>query len=121
MYNKENEPPKGLTRGQAAREKKMSEDGYPSYPVSEDIYSKFYEERDLNPEEPTHDKESNEGDMSISENEKAFIDALSSRSLDIPGSELDDEQEDIGSEDEENNFYSLGGDGHSGLDENNNE
>ncbi|WP_192351800.1 hypothetical protein [Algoriphagus sp. Y33] len=26
--------------------------------------------------------------------------------MDVPGSELDDEQEDIGSEDEENNFYS---------------
>ena len=32
--------------------------------------------------------------------------------LDVPGSELDDEKEAIGSEDEENNPYSLGGDGH---------
>jgi hypothetical protein len=32
--------------------------------------------------------------------------------LDVPGSELDDAQEMIGSEDEENNFYSLGGDNH---------
>ncbi len=30
--------------------------------------------------------------------------------LDVPGSELDDEQEDIGSEDEENNSYSRGQD-----------
>jgi len=30
--------------------------------------------------------------------------------LDIPGTELDDENEKIGSEDEENNYYSLGGD-----------
>ncbi len=30
--------------------------------------------------------------------------------LDIPGAELDDDDEDIGREDEENNFYSLGGD-----------
>lgn len=30
--------------------------------------------------------------------------------LDIPGSELDDENERIGEEDEENNYYSLGGD-----------
>jgi len=30
--------------------------------------------------------------------------------LDIPGAELDDENEEIGSEDEENNYYSLGGD-----------
>ncbi len=32
--------------------------------------------------------------------------------LDIPGSELDDAAEAIGEEDEENNFYSLGGDQH---------
>jgi len=32
--------------------------------------------------------------------------------LDIPGSELDDENESIGEEDEENNYYSLGGDSH---------
>ena len=31
-------------------------------------------------------------------------------SLDVPGSELDDDMEDIGEEDEENNYYSLGGD-----------
>ncbi|HEX8514740.1 MAG TPA: hypothetical protein VF868_00985 [Bacteroidia bacterium] len=31
--------------------------------------------------------------------------------LDVPGSELDDMDEDLGSEDEENNSYSLGGDG----------
>jgi hypothetical protein len=37
--------------------------------------------------------------------------------LDIPGAELDDEQESIGSEDEENNYYSLGGDDHENLDE----
>jgi hypothetical protein len=30
--------------------------------------------------------------------------------LDIPGTELDDENEKIGNEDEENNYYSLGGD-----------
>ncbi len=30
--------------------------------------------------------------------------------LDVPGSEMDDENEDIGEEDEENNYYSLSGD-----------
>lgn len=38
--------------------------------------------------------------------------------LDIPGSELDDADEILGEEDEENNYYSLGGDNHSDLDEN---
>jgi hypothetical protein len=37
--------------------------------------------------------------------------------LDIPGAELDDDMEEIGSEDEENNSYSLGGDNHNDLEE----
>ena len=39
-------------------------------------------------------------------NEKNFDDEKSGDDLDAPGIERDDEQEDIGSEDEENNFYS---------------
>jgi hypothetical protein len=38
--------------------------------------------------------------------------------MDIPGSELDDLSESLGSEDEENNYYSLGGDNHESLEEN---
>ncbi|MCY7420570.1 MAG: hypothetical protein LH478_02380 [Chitinophagaceae bacterium] len=37
---------------------------------------------------------------------------------DIPGADLDDESEDIGEEDEENNYYSIGGDNHDNLEEN---
>ncbi len=37
--------------------------------------------------------------------------------MDIPGSELDDENERIGEEDEENNYYSLGGDRHESQEE----
>jgi hypothetical protein len=37
--------------------------------------------------------------------------------LDVPGSELDDDSEAIGEEDEENNYYSLGRDDHNDLDE----
>jgi hypothetical protein len=37
--------------------------------------------------------------------------------LDIPGTELDDESESIGEEDEENNYYSLGGDRHESQEE----
>ena len=40
--------------------------------------------------------------------------------LDVPGSELDDDNELIGEEDEENNYYSLGGDNHEDLEEDNN-
>lgn len=42
---------------------------------------------------------------------------FAAKDLDIPGSELDDEKEEIGSEDEENNSYSLGGDNHEDLEE----
>jgi len=37
--------------------------------------------------------------------------------LDVPGSETDDGSENIGSEDEENNYYSLGGDNKENLEE----
>jgi hypothetical protein len=37
--------------------------------------------------------------------------------LDVPGAELDDDQEKIGSEDEENNYYSLGGENHEDLEQ----
>jgi hypothetical protein len=37
--------------------------------------------------------------------------------LDVPGSDLDDENERIGEEDEENNYYSLGGDRHEAQEE----
>ena len=37
--------------------------------------------------------------------------------LDIPGAELDDADEVIGEEDEENNYYSLGGGDHDDLEE----
>jgi hypothetical protein len=37
--------------------------------------------------------------------------------LDVPGAEDDDPNEEIGEEDEENNYYSLGGDAHENLEE----
>ena len=49
--------------------------------------------------------------------EKNFDEDPTGDDLDIPGTELDDKMEEIGSEDEENNYYSLGGDRHHNLDE----
>jgi len=43
--------------------------------------------------------------------------AVSGDDLDVPGSEDDDTNEEIGEEDEENNYYSLGGDAHEDLEE----
>ena len=44
-------------------------------------------------------------------------DELNEDELDVPGSEDDDANESIGEEDEENNYYSLGGDNHEAQEE----
>lgn len=43
--------------------------------------------------------------------------AVTGDDLDVPGAEDDDANEEIGEEDEENNYYSLGGDAHENLEE----
>jgi hypothetical protein len=89
--------------------KKIILPGYPTYPASEDIYNRCKEEEEINPEDIANLKENEE--MSAN-NQKDFSDDFSGSDLDVPGSELDDNQEEIGSEDEENNLYSIGGDNH---------
>lgn len=42
---------------------------------------------------------------------------FSGKDLDVPGSELDDNAEALGAEDEENNGYSLGSDGNANLED----
>lgn len=93
----------------------LKDSGYPLYPASDDIYNQEKEVRNLNPEDLSKNKAPNEKPGSM--NEKDFEDDMSGDDLDVPGSELDDQQEIIGSEDEENNYYSLGGDAHNDLDE----
>ena len=67
---------------------------------------------------PIYDKEddiySKEKEISLEEEE---TDITREGGLDIPGSELDDPDENIGEEDEENNSYSIGGDDHNDLEE----
>lgn len=72
---------------------------------------------ELNPDDLSKTKVPNEKKGTL--NEKSFEEDMSGNDLDIPGSELDDNQEKIGSEDEENNYYSLGGDRNNKLDETN--
>ncbi|MEO6902774.1 MAG: hypothetical protein ABI315_06430 [Bacteroidia bacterium] len=91
--------------------------GYPDYPAKDDIYNKGKEEKDLDPENINKIKSPNAKPGKA--NEKDFGDVVTGSDLDVPGSELDDQQEDIGSEDEENNYYSIGGDDHNDLDEDN--
>ena len=89
--------------------------GYPSYPATEDIYSQYKEETEINPEEVLIKKEN---ELIGTNNIKDFRNDFSGDDLDVPGSELDDSQEAIGNEDEENNYYSIGGDNHDNLEEN---
>jgi hypothetical protein len=91
--------------------------GYPLYPANEDIYSKHKIEGDINPEDISKTKEPVIKEKIVKDYEPEIDDDESGSDLDVPGSELDDEQENIGNEDEENNYYSLGGDDHNDLDE----
>jgi hypothetical protein len=104
-----------LSRRQKGKKEKNNLSGYPVYPDNEDIYSKYREEKDINPEDISKTKES---DDNYGTNDKTDLnDDVSGSNLDIPGAELDDNQENVGSEDEENNYYSLGGDNHNDLEE----
>ncbi|MFA6924871.1 MAG: hypothetical protein WC223_11540 [Bacteroidales bacterium] len=82
---------------------------YPLYPSDEDIYYKE-KEVDINPDDFSIATEPNK--KKGKPNEKDFNNLLTGDDLDVPGSELDDEDENIGEEDEENNYYSLGGENH---------
>lgn len=97
-------------------ESKIILPGYPLYPSSEDIYGNALEV-DIDPENLATLRELPTDDNISINNEKAFEEAVSGSDLDVPGSELDDEEENIGSEDEENNYYSISGDNHQDLEE----
>lgn len=91
------------------KKEKQQFPGYPSYPQSEDIY-KRERETDLDPDQPGKLKTAAHKSGKL--NEKDFKDDVTGGDLDVPGTELDDAQEEIGSEDEENNLYSFGSDNH---------
>ena len=76
----------------------------PIYKKEDDIYNQGKEEP-LDEEEEPGKKITNKADK------------IPGEDLDIPGTELDDADEGIGEEDEENNYYSLGGDDHEDLEE----
>ena len=87
-----NEKKKSAT--ESAEDKKFP---LPIYDSKDDIYSKEKEEE--------LDENEDGADRSLAEG------------LDVPGSELDDKDEKVGEEDEENNYYSVGGDNHNDLEE----
>jgi hypothetical protein len=117
MHLKEKKIDKSLSGSRHDNENKDNDVEYPLYPESEDIYSKYLKENDLNPEDISKSKKSDSMGRSGKNNEKDFDDDMSGGDLDIPGYESDDEEEYTGTEDEENNYYSLGGDDHNNLDE----
>jgi len=114
---KEKPGEKKLNRQGKGNAEEKDPEGYPVYPENEDIYGKCHKERQINPEDTSQLKDPVYVIKSGKYNEKDFDDDVSGSDLDIPGSELDDELEIIGSEDEENNYYSLGGDNHIDLEE----
>jgi hypothetical protein len=71
------------------------------YPANEDIYNQEDKLEDVDPEEISGERTLNPDHHEWKQNSDK-----TGNDLDIPGSELDDQQEEIGSEDEENNFYS---------------
>jgi hypothetical protein len=88
--------------------------GYPFYPSTEDVFNKHKIIDDIEPENSSEPKKSTKTENGLKRDK-------STTDLDVPGSELDDESEAIGHEDEENNYYSLGGDDHNDLEEDNGE
>jgi hypothetical protein len=115
MKNKGNHTNQPLQRPD--KDGKADLPGYPLYPAAQDIFVKGKEEKNLNPEDTTKTKESGDDEKAGKNNEKDFAEDASGSDLDVPGPELDEEQERIGNEDEENDYYSLGGDDHNDLDE----
>ena len=75
----------------------------PIYKKEDDIYNREMEQ--------SLDDEENAAKRRQGQDERPGED------LDVPGAELDDADEAIGEEDEENNYYSLGGDAHDNLEE----
>jgi hypothetical protein len=89
--------------------------GYPKYPSSEDIYEKEKKAVPAKSSDPLIPITENGKIENVPEFTNESNINLSDYPLDVPGSDLDDNMEDIGSEDEENNYYSIGGDNHTNL------
>jgi hypothetical protein len=88
-----------------------SDERYPEikpYPAKDDIYNREEEDQDIDPEDPTKYKPTNV--KPDERNEKEFYEDVTAEDLDVPGNEADEEDQGNGNEDEENNYYSLGGD-----------
>lgn len=102
--------PPGMEEQERKREKTFP--GYPVYPPEEDIMNQGNKE-DLDVESLTR-SDRGRGPKQVPPKHRR---PEEEDELDIPGAELDNDEEEIGTEDEENNFYSLGGERHEDLEE----
>ena len=98
------------------KDKDENKEGYPLYPEGEDIYDNYEQKTEINPSDISKTKTLNSTNA-VRQKALDKKHKLSGKDLDVPGSDLDDAQEAIGNEDEENNYYSLGGDDHYDLEE----
>ncbi len=93
---------KNLPNSGSGNEQKISLEGYPQFPIKEDIEDKPNRKKHKNTDsENSFGRESKVG----THTDEVFGNDIFGDDLEIPGSELDDQQEEIGSEDEENNYY----------------
>ncbi|MBV8254661.1 MAG: hypothetical protein JO154_18820 [Chitinophaga sp.] len=126
---KKTNPPKQDDNPKGKKKKEEEFPGYPAYPSNEDIMSGSNRENevDLDMDDITRSFRHNselpskrgKNPSKSDEQEENWKQDKVGDDLDIPGSDLDDEEERVGSEDEENNIYSIGGDRHEDLEETN--
>ena len=93
---------KNLLNSDSGNEQKISLEGYPQFPEKEDIYNKSKRK----------ERKNTEGGKGRTSDGEVFGNDIFGDESDIPDFELDDQQVDIGSEDEENNYYNKVGDRH---------
>jgi len=87
-------------------------EGYPLYPETEDIYNRFKKDRSLDPEDIT---KINGFEVVGKTTEKDFTDDFTRSNLDIQGVDVNDSEEIVEIEDEEIDYFSLGGEDHTDL------
>ena len=92
-------------------------EGYPEYATGEDIYSMSALLANVDPEDVTQNKSLDSEATLDGNNEKDSDEDESGDDLDVPGPDENGSSDIPGEEDEENSYYSLGGDEHNDLDE----
>lgn len=89
--------------------------GYPPDPAGEDIYRNALEVDNLDPEDVVAQKESPADRRGYLQNEKAFQEAVSGNDGDVLGAAWTNQEENLGSTEEENHDYSFSGEGYQNL------